>query len=290
MQRFSVGLIIAAYKTVFEYEGKGTGNRMFDVDEATQLPKTTLANFTNSCINLIFEAKENNRDYTEFFRLFCEMISCGHEVAEYLIAKRVIGRLMDFFYEDASPLNQFFRDMSDVQYKEPEQLDLGQPQEEKKKIRTAWEEFMLKRKDRQTSENHSAQKSYIWKTVNMLLRYCKVSSNPKRCQWQIGDFDCELHSNEMTLLTPSGNFVAKVIHDAQTKIGYRNVAQFYSYLAYEDAKFTGHLFKAIISIVLDTDSPSIKSGMRCFMALLSLDDSLAQQRVKKKLKIFLFLI
>lgn len=278
MQRFAIGLITSAYRTVFEYEGKGPRNRFFDVDEDTQLPKTVLGNFTNSCINLIFEAKENNRDYTEFFRLFCEMISCGHEVAEYLISKKVIGRLMDFFFEDASPLNSFFRDMSDVPYNEPTNLELGQPQEEKKKIRSAWEEFMLKRKDKQISENHAAQKSYVWKTVNMLIRYCKVSQNPKRCQLQIGDFDCELLSNELTLLTPSATFVGRVIFDAQTKIGYRNVAELYAYLSYEDPKFTGHFIKAIQSGLSDVENSAIKSFMRCFIIALTIEDSLTQLR------------
>ena len=287
MQRFTVGLIIAAYKTVFEFEGKGANNRMLEVDPTTKLPTTTLANFTNSCINLIFEAKEQNRDYTEFFRLFPEMIECGHEVAEYLISKKVIGRLMDFFYEDASPLNKYFRDMSDVPYAEPTNLELGQPQQEKKKIRSAWEEFMLRRKEKQTSENHSAQKSYVWKTVNMLLRYCKISANPKRCQWQIGDFDCELQSNEITLLKPTATFVARVIQDAQTKIGYRNVAQFYSYLSYEDTKFTNHFIKAIQSAISNTENPSIKSFMKCFITVLTLEDSLTQHRVNSLKIIFL---
>lgn len=279
MQRFAIGLISIAYKAIFEYEGSGANNRLFETDSTTKLPSTILANFTNCCISLIFEAKETNRDYTEFFRIFCEMASCGQEVAEYLIRKKVIGRLMDFFYEQTSPLNKFFRDMSDVEFKEPANLELGQPQEEKKKIRSAWEEFMLKRKDYQTSENHSAQKSYVWKTVCMLILYCKLNPGPKRCEWQIGDYDCELLDNEKTLLTPDSRFVEKVIRDAQTKIGYRSVAQFYSYLCYEDERFTEVFIKAIESGMTDGEGAAIKSYMRCFLTLLSLQDSLTEDRV-----------
>jgi ubiquitin carboxyl-terminal hydrolase 9/24 len=278
MQRFTVGLIMVAYRVVYEFEGKGANNKLFDVDSKTQVPKTILANFTNSCINLIFEAKDNNRDFTEFFKIFCEMASCGHEVAEYLISKKVVGRLMDFFYEHVSPHNEFFRDMTDVPYSEPSNYELGQPQEEKKKIRTAWEEFMLRGKNRQTSENHSAQKSYVWKTVFTLLRYCRIGANSKRCKWQIADYDCTLHSNEMTLLTPGPKFIERVINDTHTKIGYRHVAKMYTYLCYEDDKFTNTFSKAIQSGISDVDHPVITSYFRCFATLLTLEDSHASKR------------
>jgi len=278
MQRFTVGLLMVAYRVVYEFEGKGANNKLFDVDSKSQIPKTILANFTNSCINLIFDAKETNRDFTEFFKIFNEMASCGHEVAEYLISKRVVGRLMDFFYENVSPHNDFFRDMSDVPYKECSNYELGQPQEEKKKVRTAWEEFMNRGKNRQTSENHSAQKSYVWKTVYTLLRYCRIGANAKRSKWQIGDYDCILHSNEMTLLTPGPKFIERVINDTHTKIGYRHVAKMYSYLSYEDAKFTSTFIKAIESGITDVDHPAITSYFRCFATILTLEDSFSQSR------------
>ena len=279
MRRFVVGLLTAAYKVVFKYEGEGPHNRMFDIDSKTNLPTTILSNFTNCCINVIFEAKKNNRDYSEFFRIFPEIISCGHEVAEYLISKKVVGRLMDFFYEAASPLNSFFRDLSDVPFKEPTSLELGQPQEEKKKVRSAWEEFMLKRKDRQASESHAAQKSYLWKAVNLLLLHCRISDSPKRCEWQIGDYDCEILNDEKALLMPDSKFIEKSIQDAQSKIGYRNVAQFYSYLCYEEEKFSGVFMKAIQMGFAEVGSSSIANFMRCFATLLTLKDSLTKRRV-----------
>lgn len=279
MQRFCLGLLTIAFRVVYEHEGKGVNNRLFETD-TTNMPSVIIANFINSYINLIFTAKENNRDYTEFFRLFCEMIDCGSEVAEYLINKKVIGRLMDFFYEGSSPLNDFFRNMSDVPFKEPINLELGQPQEEKKRVRSAWEEIMLKRKERQISENHNAQKTYMWKTVCMLLLYCKIGAHQERCEWQIGDSDCEILSQERSLLKPEAKFVEKVIRDAQTKIGYRNVAKFYSYMCYEDPKFTGIFIKAIQSGMSEGESSYIKSFMRAFKVLLTLNDSRAQDRVK----------
>lgn len=281
MQRFCIGLITVAYRVVYEHEGKSVNNRLFETDTLTSAPSVVLANFTNCCINLIFTAKENNRDYTEFFRLFCEMIACGSEVAEYLISKKVIGRLMDFFYEGTSPLNDFFRNMTDVTFKEPINLELGQPQEEKKRIRAAWEEIMLKRKERQLSENHNAQKTYLWKTVCMLLLYCKIGQHPDRCEWQIGDYDCEILPQERSLLKPEAKFIEKVIRDAQTKIGYRSVAQFYSYLCYEDPKFSVTFMKAIQSGMSEGDSSYIKAFMRAFKVLLTLNDSRAQERVTK---------
>jgi len=44
----------------------------------------------------------------------------------FLLNARVVGRLMEFFYDDCSPHKEFFRDMSDILpiYKEHPEIGL----------------------------------------------------------------------------------------------------------------------------------------------------------------------
>ena len=133
---------MVAFQRIYEVEGKGAANRLYEKDKITDLPVSRLANFLNSTICLIFESKQGSRDYSDFFRIFYLVARCGHETAGYLIDHNVIGRILDFFYESYSPLNEFFRNTSDLKYIEPENL-IGYYQEEKKRIRTILEEILL---------------------------------------------------------------------------------------------------------------------------------------------------
>lgn len=281
MRRFALGVISTAFKTAYNYKLK-EGGEPFISGKGFRLDKTlssVLTNFVNCSINLIFESKTAGRDYSEFFKLFYEIATSGYQAVGYLISKKIIGRFMDFFYEEVSPLNDFFRDMSDAPYWEPEQYDIGEPQEEKTKVRTAWEEYMFKKKDKQTTESTFAHKSYLWKTLCYLLLHCKMSSASQRCEWQIGDYDYQLIQKEKTLLTPDSKFVIKVIDDAASKISYRSVSKFYSYLCYEDEDFTATFLEAIKTCLNVSDTTALRPSFRSFTTLLTLRDSLTDFRV-----------
>lgn len=171
---------------------------------------------------------------------------------------------MDFFYEKASPMNEFFRNMDEVPYSETIVSDFGVPPEGKERVKSAWE-IMLEKANKNKYEHHSAHKSHIWETVCILIRYVKFQKNvPTRCPWQIGDYDYELHQNEIVLLTPTYKFVDKVIRDASHKIGYRSVAYLYTYLSYNNARFTKEFIEAIKFGITNIEAFSLKSQFKCF--------------------------
>jgi hypothetical protein len=282
MRRFIVGLLSVAITVSYEFEGKGARNRLFEEDPKTKLPVTYLGNFINACINVIFESRHNNREYTEYYKVFCELGSCGPEVVGYMVHKRTIRRFLDFFFDMASPLNDHFRDMTDVPFKEPTDVELGTPQEEKVKIRSAWEELILKRKDR-IVESHSAQKTYFWKALCIMVMHCKANgtnNSGTKNPWQIGDNDDDFTQNDRTLLTPEAKFIEKAVSDAPTKMGYRYIAKMYSYLCYEDIRVTTTFISAIKNGLLNSEANGFKPFFRCFTTLLEVNDSLTEYRVE----------
>lgn len=203
-----------------------------------------------------------------------------------MVGKQCIGRFMDFFFENMSPLNEYFRDMSDVPYVESQDIEFGVSQEEKIRVRSSWEELLLRRNQKQNVESHMAHKSYMWKALSQLIKYCRQNLIAKRNPAQIGKYDLTLTSNEKTLLTPEAKFVERVINDATQKIGYRSLADVYTYLSYEDPKITTIFINSIKSALSDGDYGHWKAYFRCFLTLLKLNDSLSETRTKELLTFF----
>jgi hypothetical protein len=52
---------------------------------------------------------------------------------EFFLRAKLIGRLMEFFYDDVSPHKEFFRDVSDINPLITERPDIGLPTEIDKK-------------------------------------------------------------------------------------------------------------------------------------------------------------
>lgn len=124
-----------------------------------------------------------------------------------------------------------------------------------------------------------AHKAYMWKAMSILIRYCRLNPSVQRNQAQIGKYDLQLNSNERTLLTPEAKFVEKVINDATQKIGFRALADAYSYLSYEDPKITYIFTNAIKNGLSEGDYVNMKAYFRCFLTLLKVNDSLTESRV-----------
>lgn len=280
MRKFTIGLVAKAFSRLYEKEVKGNPQKLYEKDPVTGAPTTLTANFMNCCISMTFEAKYS-REYTDFFKLFYEMARCGPEVAGYFIKHKLIGRLLDFFFEKASPHNKYFREMDDVSYTENENPAIGLAKEEKQKVRTALDELLARRKGRTYNESYSSQRGYLWQTLCYLVRHCKLGKSDKRSEWQIGQLDLDISSEERTLLLPEAFFVLKVLEDSGSKIAMKSTTFLYAYLCYENAKFTD-IFVEAIKKGLDKEVSELRAYFKALFQLSLLEDSLTDQRVRKK--------
>lgn len=174
MRRFIVGILVQAFQVLYQIEGQGANNRLLE-ENSDGYPTTILANCINCFINCIKEARGgSNRDYTEFFSVFYKIAKLGEETLYYLLHKKLIGRLLDFFYDTNSvsiEIRKFMKDLSDVNFGCPEKGLMGDPSQEKKKKNSAYEEILSKKKDKIFSEPFCASKVYLWQTISELLKY-----------------------------------------------------------------------------------------------------------------------
>jgi hypothetical protein len=160
MRRLVCGLIETSFKALYPLEAKEEKSLLSEKD-AEGIPTTLSANFINSCIQCIVDIRGSRRDYTDFFKAFHIFAQLCPETAQYLIEKRIIGRLLEDFYE-TSTQSDILNNYSDVKYREPEEHFMGLPHQEEKKVRTALDEFLQKRKEKYLMESYSARAECIW--------------------------------------------------------------------------------------------------------------------------------
>ena len=127
MRRFMLNTLNYAMVQLYEYEIKHLNRRIGEIKEGK--PINILTNFINAFIVCIYEPKKASyRDYTEFFQMFNRFSNLGEDCVLYLLKSKILGRFMDFFYENnQQDLRKIFRDFSDIPHVNPEDHLMGQP-------------------------------------------------------------------------------------------------------------------------------------------------------------------
>jgi ubiquitin carboxyl-terminal hydrolase 9/24 len=278
MRRLVCGLIQTALRALYPLEAKEEKNLLFETD-AKGFPTTLSANFINSCIQCIGDIRRSGRDYTDFFKVFHIFSQLGPETAQYLIEKRIIGRLLEDFYETSDAL----KNLGDVNYREPEEHFMGLPHQEKNKVRTALDEFLQRRKEKYLMESYSASRMYMWQTIAALLPYCRLRKSLPRCPWQIGNFDCELKREELLLLqTADTKMILSILENANNKVAIRSVAFILGYLCYEDERISLAVLGTCTKAIKDKQVKDFRCFFACIKKVLLLSDSLQKKRVSIK--------
>ena len=279
MRDFTCGILRLCMRRVYSEEAESSRNHL-NVLDVRECPTTILANFINIFINLIFECRSTTRDYTEFFQIFYYFAKLGPECAQYLIKKKLIGRLLDFFF-NVREYQEVFRKFTDVKFKETEPSLLGQPAEVKKKILSTFEELRQKKKEKFLMDNYnSSSRIYLWQTVAELLLYCRLQKNEKPCKWQHPGSDCDLLPEERTFLKQETDNAYRVLLDVSSKIAIRSTTLIFSYASYEDQKFSESLISIVRKGLVEKNTTDYRVFFALIKRMLSLEDSLMDLRVK----------
>lgn len=100
------------------------------------------------------------------------MTSLGTEIREFLLKSKLIGRLMEFFYDEVSPHKDFFRDFSDVNPQIKVKPDIGLPTEIDQKQRSQFQELLERRRLKQLADGPVKYK-YLFEAVSNCIRAYK---------------------------------------------------------------------------------------------------------------------
>lgn len=120
---------------------------------------------------------------------------------------------MDFFFDDASPYKEDFRNLHDINYIIKEKPDIGLPTVIDRKQISQYQEILEKRRMKFMAEAIPKYK-YLLETISWCIRSCKFSS--LRSPYQLDELNYEgLTQPERDLFIPEAKFLKKVFY--QTK-------------------------------------------------------------------------
>jgi hypothetical protein len=137
MAKLGCGLIYCAMLTIYEKE-KGDLHKHWTGIEAAKAEgkdpqeiKTgvgTLGNFILLLIANLYNVKPFTYNIPNYFQILARFASLGPEARQFLLRAQIVGRCMDFFYDNASPYRPQFGDMSDLgPIRVKEEPDIGLP-------------------------------------------------------------------------------------------------------------------------------------------------------------------
>jgi hypothetical protein len=96
VRKYVITLLEAAIITVSKQEGM---QKIYEVGN-NDAPASLVAALINQWILTIREIKGSVRYYSEFFDLFYRFARISNEYTMYLLSKRVLGRLLDFYLDN----------------------------------------------------------------------------------------------------------------------------------------------------------------------------------------------
>lgn len=132
---------------------------------------------------------------------------------EFLLKGKLVGRLMEFYFDDLSPHRDYFRDFSDINAVYKEKPDIGLPTEINRKQMSQFQEILERRRLKNLADATPKYKFLIEAVSNCIRAF---SNGEKRSPYQLDDANFEaLLQCERDLFIPEAKFLKKVFADAK---------------------------------------------------------------------------
>ena len=146
MPKLTVGLLYCAMITVYEKEKASLNEYWKDVqydEQGTPIVNRnephsgTLGQLGLMLVHHMYDLKQFSYNMPHYFQILARFASLGPEAREFLLRAKVVGRCMDFFFDNVSPYRKHFSNMSDLGIlRTGAKPELGLPTQVDKKVRT----------------------------------------------------------------------------------------------------------------------------------------------------------
>lgn len=168
IRKLNAGLLYCAMLKLYQFEKERILDYWRDPGNH-DVNTTTIGNFALILITRIFDVKRFVANSSQFFQLLARLSSLGPEIREFLLKARLVGRLMEFFFDDFSPHKEFFRDVSEIHPILNEQPDIGLPTQIDKKQLNQFQEILERKRMRSLAEGIPKYK-YLFEAVQNCMR------------------------------------------------------------------------------------------------------------------------
>eukprot|EP01132_Coremiostelium_polycephalum_P001351 gene1351-1706_t len=224
-----------------------------DYSKSSKVPKSIIIKFMDTFLDYIKEAPSHWKHFTHYFMFIRDFSLLGHEERQYMVSRNVIGRLIDFFLGDESPVSK-----------------LHPPQ----------------KKTKMGDKYNSPQLSHMMEALSILIRSCKTRYME---QYNINDALPQSHSNDQPIPMPQEDvellynpiFINKSIREA---VHPKSTMEIINHICYNDIETSANIIA-----MLETMDPN-KFTLECLLNLILMDDSYKKQRIELAMRPYLMIL
>jgi len=162
---------------------------------------------------------------------------------------------MDYFFDEASPYKEEFRNMADINPKLKEVPDIGLPIRIDRKQMSYFQEVMEKRRLKAMADSLPKHK-YLLETVSNTIRATQIG--PSRSPFQLDDLTLQLNSSERDIYIPEAKFLKRVFMNGQRTRSLNYLCKGYCHYTWNDNEHWTDLVKTILLAMNDYDYDDLR--------------------------------
>lgn len=283
MRKFTVGLLYCAMIQLYKEE-KDLLDQYWQYREGTKesLQRCYLGNF----VNLLISGFKDTRVYTEFnanyFELLARFASLGKEARLYLLKAKIVGRIMNFYLQDASPYVEYFNDCSDLSFEENHNVELGLPIKMENVKMSMWEELFMKKRDAQI-EQGAQNYTYIYETLSLCLRSCVIKAED--APTFVDDLRyTNLDEKELELLKWDEKDIMGIVDSCVTKLAAKHLGSVFLHLINNNLEMDAMLRQVLIQGINDKQLDDLKPYFPIFKRYLFIQDEHTEERMSEGIR------
>ncbi|CAD8161247.1 unnamed protein product [Paramecium octaurelia] len=271
VRKFVIQLIITAIETVQQLEGF---KDIFEIVD--DKPKSLVASLINAWISMIPELKKSLKNSVEFYDLFYKFAKLHKYNAQYLIQKRLVGKLLDLAIDvfqlnpnkTLIPQREVVKRMDDVKvikFTDDPSNYLGQQNYQNVDVASSYYDELLEKKfEKSMNSGPSTSRVYMWRVIAYLIK---------------GEQKQLLSTEELNLLQFDTQFISFLLEEGDCKLAIRMISDILSVISMDNQKQSDAVIASIIKQVNDKEYKEYRKYLVVLKRLFQMKDQLQIQRI-----------
>lgn len=217
---------------------------------------TSIANFALVLITRIFDVKAYQGNSSQYFQLFARIASLGPEIREFLLKAKLVGRLMEYFFDEYSPHKELFRDMTGINPIFNLNPDIGLPTKIDKKQQSQLQELLEKKRMKQLSEAKLKCKN-LFEAVHLCIMAYRNGEKKSPFETDMVNF-VGITQQEKDLFFPEHKFIKLAYYYGTKNRAANFMSRGYIHFSWNDREAFNELLNVVIVGLNENDHDAIK--------------------------------
>ncbi|CAD8065465.1 unnamed protein product [Paramecium primaurelia] len=268
VRKFVISMIITAIETVQQQEDY---QDLFEIVD--DKPKSLVASLINVWIQMITELKKSLKNSVEFYDLFYKFAKLNKFNAQYLISKRLVGKLLDLVLDvlkvDTNiAQREVVRKIDDVKIikinDDPNNY-LGQQNNQNFDVASNYYDELLEEKfEKSMNSGPSTSRVYLWRVIAYLIK---------------GEFKQLLSAEEQILLQFDQQFILQLLEEGDCKLAIRMISDILCVISMDNQKQSDLVINSIIKLINDREYKDYRKYIVVLKRLFQMKDQLQITRI-----------